>query len=115
MWTGIKSKTSACTYTFDKLRLEIYTSSTKGIDALHPTSSVIHGHIHRAYFLIEMAIIILREIFLRNLIRGSSSFWFYFDLYVTTLFEVILLGVVVVPPLSGISRYLKFREDKNSD
>ena len=66
-------------------------------------------------FAIEMAIIILRKIFLRNLIRGSSVFWFYFDLYVTTLFEVILVGVAVVAPLAAISRYLKSREDKNSD
>ncbi len=66
-------------------------------------------------FAIEMALIILREIFLRNLIRGSSSFWFYFDLYVTTLFEVILVGVAVVAPLAAISRYLKSRGEKNSN
>ena len=66
-------------------------------------------------FAIEMALIIVREIFLRNLIRGSSSFWFYFDLYVTTLFLVILAGVAVVGPLAAISRYFEFREDKNSD
>ena len=77
--------------------------------------TVILGQAVGILFAIEMAIIILREIFLRNLIRGSSSFWFYFDLYVTTLFEVILVGVVVVAPLAAISRYLKFREDKNSD
>ncbi len=66
-------------------------------------------------FAIEMALIIVREIFLRNLIRVSSSFWFYFDLYVTTLFLVILAGVAVVGPLAAISRYFEFREDKNSD
>ena len=49
VWASVKSKTTACT--FDQLRLEIYTRSatTKGIDALPPTSSVIRGHIHRAY------------------------------------------------------------------
>ncbi len=77
--------------------------------------TVILGQAVGILFLIEMAIIIMREIFLRNLIRGSSSFWFYFDLYVTTLFEVILVGVVVVAPLAGLSAYLKSRENKNSD
>ena len=77
--------------------------------------TVILGQAVGILFAIEMALIILRDLFLRNLIRGSSSFWFYFDLYVTTLFEVILVGVAVLAPLAAIARYLKSREDKNSD
>ncbi len=77
--------------------------------------TVILGQAVGMLFVFDMAILLLREILLRNLIRGSSSFWFYFDLYVTTLFQVVLVGVAVVVPLAAISRYLKSREDKNSD
>ena len=77
--------------------------------------TIILGQAVGILFVIEIVIFLLREIFLRNLIRGSSAFWIYFDLFVTTLFEVILVGVVVVAPLAAISRYLRTREDKNSD
>ncbi len=77
--------------------------------------TVILGQAVGILFVIEITIFLLREILLRNLIRGSSSFWIYFDLFTTTLFEVILVGVVVVAPLAAISAYLRTREDKNSD
>ena len=77
--------------------------------------TIILGQAVGILFVIEIAIFLLREIFLRNLIRGSSSFWIYFDLFTTTLFEVILVGVAVVVPLAAISRYLKSKEDKSSD
>ena len=77
--------------------------------------TVILGQAVGMLFVFDMAILLLRELLLRNLIRGSSSFWFYFDLYVITLFQVVLVGVAVVVPLAAISRYLKSREDKNSD
>ena len=46
VFAGAKSTTSADT--FDQLRMEIYSSSHSGIEALPPTSSVIRGHIKRA-------------------------------------------------------------------
>ena len=40
-------------HTFNQLRVEQYTSSRAGIDALPPTSSEIRGHIHRGAFLVN--------------------------------------------------------------
>ena len=58
VWAGVKSKT-----TFNDLRVQSYTNSstTKGIDALPPTSSVVHEHISRAYFLVRMCINLLED------------------------------------------------------
>ena len=53
VWAGIKSNTTITR--INDLRKETYTSfsTTKGIDALPPTGSVVHGHIRYAYFLSE--------------------------------------------------------------
>ena len=48
VWARARSTTTA--HTFNQLRVEQYTSSRAGIDALPPTSSEIRGHIHRGAF-----------------------------------------------------------------
>ncbi len=53
VWAGVRSTSTA--ETFDQLRLEEYTSSHVGIDALPPTSSVMRGHIHQGAFLMHRA------------------------------------------------------------
>ena len=53
VWAGARSTTTA--HTFNQLRVEQYTSSRAGIDALPPTSSEIRGHILRGAFLVNRA------------------------------------------------------------
>ena len=53
VWARARSTTTA--HTFNQLRVEQYTSSRAGIDALPPTSSEIRGHIHRGAFLVNRA------------------------------------------------------------
>ena len=53
VWAGATSTTTV--HTFNQLRVEQYTSSRAGIDALPPTSSEIRGHIHRGAFLVNRA------------------------------------------------------------
>lgn len=60
VWAGDRSTTT--TETFDQLRLENYTSASAGIDFLHPTSSVIKGHIRRGAFLVHRACKLLANI-----------------------------------------------------
>ena len=59
VWAGTRSNTTADT--FDQLRLENYTGGSVGIYCLPPTSSVIKGHIHRAFLLIHRACHILEN------------------------------------------------------
>ena len=53
VWARARSTTTA--HTFNQLRVEQYTSSRTGIDALPPTSSEIRGHIHQGAFLVNRA------------------------------------------------------------
>ena len=53
VWVRARSTTTA--HTFNQFRVEQYTSSWAGIDALPPTSSEIRGHIHRGAFLVNIA------------------------------------------------------------
>ena len=53
VWARARSTTTA--HTFNQLRVEQYTSSMAGIDALPPTSSEKRGHIHRGAFLVNRA------------------------------------------------------------
>ncbi len=58
VWSGARYKPMAST--FDYLRLEFYTSSSvKAFDDLPPTSSVIHGHITRSFYVIRGAVTLL--------------------------------------------------------
>ena len=54
VWAGAKSKPES--RTFDQLRVEFHIRSTtpKPLECLHPTSSVIHGHIRRYFFIVRI-------------------------------------------------------------
>ena len=51
VWAGARSTSTA--HAFNQLRVEQYTSSRAGSDALPPTSSEIRGYIHRGAFLVK--------------------------------------------------------------
>ena len=52
VWAGLNMKTEATS--FDKLRLEIFSSSSyRDVTSLPPTSSVMRGHISRCFFLVR--------------------------------------------------------------
>ncbi len=59
VWAGARSKPTACT--FDELRMESHTRSSvaSALDDLPPTSSAIHGHIKRYFYVIRGAVTLL--------------------------------------------------------
>ena len=60
VWAGVRSKHEC--KTFNNLRLKYVTDSTpKSLNSLPPTSSVIHGHIKRAYYVIKKVIHLLKD------------------------------------------------------
>ena len=54
VWAGAKSKPES--RTVDQLRVEFHIRSTtpKPLECRHPTSSVIHGHIRRSFFIVRI-------------------------------------------------------------
>ena len=60
VWAGARSKFKC--ETFNKLRIHYVIGSTpKPLHSLPPTSSVIHGHIKRAYYVIKKIINLLND------------------------------------------------------
>ena len=59
VWAGAKSKPNS--KTFDQLRVEVLlrTPTPKSINVLPPTSSVIHGHIKRAFYSVRKVLCLL--------------------------------------------------------
>ena len=51
VWAGARSMPNAAT--LDQLRLEVHKHSTHGLDELPPTSSVIRGHLMRAFYVVR--------------------------------------------------------------
>lgn len=59
VWAGARSKPTATT--FDQLRLEVHRHSLVGIEELPPTSSVIRGHLKRAFYVIRNALTLIAD------------------------------------------------------
>ena len=57
VWSGARSKPNS--KTFDELRFEVQKKSILGLDALPPTSSVIVGHLKRAFYVTRNALTLL--------------------------------------------------------
>ena len=58
VWAGARTKKAAST--FDELLYEVYMSpSFKGVEILPSTSSVIHGHIYRGFFVLRNALTLI--------------------------------------------------------
>ena len=54
-----RSKTTATT--FDQLRLDVHRHKVVGLEELPPTSSVIRGHLRRAFYVIRNAFTLLDD------------------------------------------------------
>ena len=59
VWAGARSKPTATT--FDQLRLDIHRHAVVGLEELPPTSSVIWGHLRRAFYVIRNVLTLLTD------------------------------------------------------
>lgn len=57
VWVGARSKNH--TKTFDELRAIVKNTSSKGLDGLPPTSSVVRGHLKRCFYVLRNALTLL--------------------------------------------------------
>ena len=75
MWAGANSKPNS--KTFDQLRVEVLlrTPTPKSINVLPPTSSVLHGHIKRAFYCVRKVLCLLDVSVTRPVTDSTKYGW----------------------------------------